>query len=55
MDEKNKRIIIAGISGAVGGSIGAVSGAKSLVVVAIVAASFAIMTAWGISGTLDKK
>ena len=55
MDERNKRIIIGGISGAVGGSIGAVCGAKSLIVVAIVAASFAVMTAWGISGILDKK
>ena len=55
MEEKNKRIIIGAISGAVGGSIGAVCGAKSLIVVAIVAAAFSAITAWGISGILDKK
>ena len=51
MNEKNKRLIISGISGALGGSIGAVSGSSSWVVVAIVAASIAVITAWLLNGS----
>lgn len=51
MKEKSKRIVIGGISGAIGGALGAVSGSNSWIVVAIVSAAFALMAAWGLSGT----
>ena len=55
LSEKNKRILLGATSGAVGGALGAVSGSNSWVVVAIVSASLAALTAWGISGLFDKK
>jgi len=50
MQEKNKRLIIVGISSAVGGALGSVSGSSSLVVVSCVSAVIAILVALGISG-----
>lgn len=52
MDNKKKLFIIAGISAAVGGSLGAVCGSTSLLVVGVVSAVFAVITAWIISGMI---
>lgn len=52
MKEKGKRLMVAGIAGAVGGALGAVSGSNSWIVVAGVSAVFAILIAWGISGMI---
>ena len=41
---------IAAISGAVGGALGSVCGSNSIIVVVIVGAVIALLTAWGISG-----
>ena len=50
MKEKGKRLLVAGIAGAVGGALGSVSGSSSWVVVAGVSAVMALLVAWGISG-----
>lgn len=55
MEEKNKRLIIGGLSGAIGGALGAVSGSSSWVVVAVVSAAFGALAAWGMNGMFDKK
>jgi len=52
MGEKGKRLMVAGIAGAVGGALGSVSGSSSWVVVACVSAVMALLVAWGISGIL---
>ena len=43
---------VAGISGAVGGCLGAVCGSNSLIVVGAVGAVSALLVAWGISGMI---
>ena len=50
MKEKKGILLIAGLSGAIGGAFGAVSGSSSLVVVGIVSAVIAVFFAWIISG-----
>jgi len=52
MREKGKRLMIAGISGAVGGALGSVCGSSSWIVVACVSAVMALLIAWGISGMI---
>ena len=52
MKSKTRCLLIAGISGAVGGALGAVCGSSSWIVVAVVSALFAVLVAWGISGLL---
>jgi len=52
MREKGKRLLVAGIAGAVGGALGAVSASSSWVVVACVSAAFAVFVAWGINSVL---
>ena len=52
MDEKGKRLFVAGIAGAFGGALGSVSGSSSLVVVACVSAFMALLIVWGINGML---
>jgi len=52
MKEKKKAYLVGGISGAIGGSLGAVSGSSSWVVVAVVAGLFSLFIAWIISGFL---
>lgn len=41
---------VAGISGAVGGGLGAVCGSSSLIVVGVVGAVSALLVAWAIGG-----
>ena len=53
MNEKRKRLLIAGIAGAIGGALGAVSGSSSWVVVASVSAVFAVLVAWGLNGLIN--
>lgn len=55
MKEKNKRIAIGGMGGAIGGALGAVSGSSSWVVVAILSAAFGLVAAWSMNGMFDKK
>ena len=43
---------VTGISGGVGGALGAASGSSSLVVVILVGAVCALLVAWGISGII---
>jgi len=52
MKEKTKRLLISGISAAIGGALGAVSGSNSWIVVAIVAGVFGIIAAWVVSGMI---
>jgi hypothetical protein len=52
MKEKSKRMIVAGISGCIGGGLGAVSGSNSLLVVAVVSAVAALIAAWIINGMI---
>ena len=52
MREKRKRLLIAGIAGAVGGALGAVSGSNSWVVVAVVSMVFAVLVAWSVNSVL---
>ena len=52
MKEKGKRLMIAGISGAIGASFGAASGSSSMIVVISVGAVIGFLAAWGISGMI---
>jgi len=52
MNQKNRRFLVAGISAAIGGALGAVSGSSSWVVVAVVSALFAIAATWIINGII---
>jgi hypothetical protein len=52
MNSKNMRFLISGISAAIGGSLGAVSGSSSWFVVAIVSALFAVFATWIINGMI---
>jgi len=52
MNQKNKRFLIAGISAAIGGALGAVSGSSSWIVVGVVSALFAIAATWVINGMI---
>ena len=52
MKQKNKKFLIAGISGAIGGALGSVSGSNNWLVVAIVSAIFAILAAWALNGMI---
>ena len=48
--KKKNSFWVAAISGAVGAGFGAASGSNSMVVVVIVGAVIALLTAWGIDG-----
>ncbi|MBU2576088.1 MAG: hypothetical protein KKF50_00015 [Nanoarchaeota archaeon] len=52
MEEKGKRLLIAGISGAVGAGFGAASGSSHMLVVISVGVVIALLVAWGISGMI---
>lgn len=52
MKERDKRLLISGISGAVGGAFGAVSGSNSWIVVACVAGFISLLVAWLIHGMI---
>lgn len=50
MKVKYKGLLVAGISGALGGMTGSASGSNSWVIVGIVSAATAIIVAWLLSG-----
>lgn len=52
MDSKKRSSIIGAISGAFGGGLSAVSGSRSWVVVSLVGAILALITAWIIAGMI---
>lgn len=53
MNQENKRLLVAGIAGASGGALGAVSGSSSLLVVTLVSAGAAVLIAWIINGMFN--
>ncbi len=53
MEVRKRSLILAGIGAAIGGALGAVCGSNSWVVVAVVSAVFAILTVWGLEGTIN--
>ncbi|MCK5449415.1 hypothetical protein KAI32_00965 [Candidatus Pacearchaeota archaeon] len=53
MNEENKRLLVAGIAGALGGALGAVCGSSSLFVVMCVSLGGAVLIAWGINGMFN--
>ncbi len=52
MKEKGKRVMIAGISGAIGAGFGVASGSSHMLVIISVGAVIALLAAWGISGMI---
>tara|TARA_Y100000310_G_scaffold293467_1_gene323068 strand:- start:15339 stop:15500 length:162 start_codon:yes stop_codon:yes gene_type:complete len=52
MKEKNKRFLISGSSGAIGGAFGVVSGSNSLVITGIVSAVVALLIVFSLNETI---
>jgi hypothetical protein len=50
MEEKGKRLLVAGIAGAVGAGFGSASGSSSMFVVISVGVVISLLVAWGLSG-----
>ncbi len=53
MESKRRSFIISALSGAFGGSLGAVSGSNSLIVVVSVSVGWALFFAWGLNGFIN--